>query len=570
MSRYSKVMFILAGVLIAWGMSISYSADWQMTTVENDDDGYGFGNVHIKLDSADHPCITYDDEWWDGDVEWYDYLIYAHWTGYNWDIASIDYLYGFYNDTSLALDSRDYPLIACACEYYTENKYYDPLVLVTWTGSDWDIQSVCDELEPSNNSTALVVDSLDYPQIVFSCWEDSASPGLIYAKWNGSKWDAQVVDAYLVWGDLNIALDSQDNPHIAYVNNQMDELEYAELLEGSWSIQILDSYSYYPISLALDSQGFPHIAYGYGSVKYCYWDGASWVFETVDNGRTPCLTLDSQDNPHLSYIDSSTYALEYAHKTGDSWEITNFDNAHSDENAVSLALDTQDHPHICFYDYVLNKLRYLWYGEPFDVISLQSFTANYAGKEIVVNWSVSDNTLTDNITGFNLYRREIEVAESAPCFCKANTFPPQNNEVGWTKINPTLITGDNPYSYSDSSVQLSKSYEYKLEAVLTDQSSQTLGTTSCATKPPSFAITALYPNPANDLLNLTLSTVQAGVVTLALYDLSGRLVESQTVPADSAGEMKVKMDVSLLSEGIYILRATQEGVEAMAKMVIAR
>lgn len=98
-------MFILACVLITSGISISHSADWHITTVKNDDDGYGFGNVHIRLDSEDRPCITFDDEWWDGLYEWYDYLKYAYWTGDSWDIASIDVIYGIYNDTSLALDS---------------------------------------------------------------------------------------------------------------------------------------------------------------------------------------------------------------------------------------------------------------------------------------------------------------------------------------------------------------------------------------------------------------------------------------------------------------------------------
>lgn len=558
-------MIILAGVLIAWGMGISYSADWQISTVESDPEANWYDNVSMQLDDEDRPCIAYTYHW---EYEHpYDDIKYAHWTGNGWDIDYINTV-GTCYETSLALDSRNYPLIAYTCLNWTKSKQDGPLVLITWTGAGWDIQDVCWELEPLWETTSLAVDNLDHPQLGFTCYEDSPSPGLTYAQWTGSIWDTQVVDTDMFWGNLSIALDSQDNPHIAYVNDDTDELKYAELLEGSWSIQVLASFSYYPVSLALDGQGFPHIAYGHNSINYCYWDGASWVFETIDNGNNPCLALDSLDNPHIAYTNSAS-TLKYAHKSGDNWEIVSFDDTQSDN--LSLVLDSQDYPHICFSDYALNALRYLWYGEPFDAISLQSFTAKYVGKEIVVNWTVSGDTFGEDIAGFDLYRREANiVAEVSSLRQSEARLRIKKQDIGWTKVNNSLITGDNPYTYSDNSVDSGKTYEYRLEAVLTDESTEILGTTSCATNPPSFAITALYPNPASDLLNLTLSAVQAGAVTLALYDLSGRLVESQMVPADSAGEMKVKMDVSALSAGVYTLRATQEEAEAVARVVVVR
>lgn len=572
MNRYNKVMFILAGVLITSGISISYSADWHITTVKNDDDGFGFENVHIRLDSEDRPYITFNDEWWDGVYEWYDYLKYAYWTGDSWDIASIDVIYGIFNDTSLALDSRDYPLIAYTCLYYTGNKQYGSLLLATWTGSDWDIQDVCEELEPSPDLTSLAVDSLDHPNMVFNCREDGPSPGLNYAQWSGSVWNTQAVDSETNLDDGSIKVDSENSPHIAYITGYSNrDLKYAELVAGTWSVQVLDSGYLSTASLVLDSMEFPHITYRHDGVKYYYWDGATWVFETVDaSGDDPSLALDSLDVPHIAYTDSAD-ALKYAHKIGDSWEITTFDDTHA--HSLSLTLDSQDNPHICFYDYVLEKLRYLWYGDPLTDISLQSFTTNYVAEEIVVQWSVSDFTSDEQIAGFNLYRREMGAEDDfGSGGASDDGFQPIQNEATktWSKINSRLITGENPYEYTDSDVHGGFNYEYRLEAVLADQSTEVLGTASCATTPTSFAITKLYPNPASDHLACLLSVPNVGLVELGLYDLSGRLVACQKLEVAKATELEAVMDVSSLASGVYILQATYGDAQTSILAVVAR
>jgi len=142
--------------------------------------------------------------------------------------------------------------------------------------------------------------------------------------------------------------------------------------------------------------------------------------------------------------------------------------------------------------------------------------------------------------------------------------------VGWTKVNPSLITGENPYEYTDGDVQWGLTYEYRLEAVLADESTEILGTASCAPAPPAFAITELYPNPASDMLTCLLSVPDAGLVNLELYDLSGRLVASQKLEASDAMELEAVMDVSSLTSGVYTLKATCNGAEANAQCVVAK
>jgi len=130
----------------------------------------------------------------------------------------------------------------------------------------------------------------------------------------------------------------------------------------------------------------------------------------------------------------------------------------------------------------------------------------------------------EQIAGFNLYRRDIN-----------NNIAAEVSNLGciWTKVNAGLITGQNPYTYTDSDVEAGVAYEYKLEAVLADDSPEILGTTQATAglPPASFAILALYPNPASDMLTCLLALPSAGLVEIALYDLSGRLVLKQRLEA---------------------------------------
>ena len=119
-------------------------------------------------------------------------------------------------------------------------------------------------------------------------------------------------------------------------------------------------------------------------------------------------------------------------------------------------------------------------------------------------------------------------------------------------------------------VNSGKSYEYRLEAVLADESTEILGTASCAPTPPAFAITKVYPNPASDVLNIALTLPHTGGVTLELYDLTGRVVASKNIKVSSAGELTEQIDVSVLANGVYILRANQGSLSASERAVVAR
>ena len=88
-----------------------------------------------------------------------------------------------------------------------------------------------------------------------------------------------------------------------------------------------------------------------------------------------------------------------------------------------------------------------------------------------------------------------------------------DDNAQWTKVNTSLITGTNPYSYTDRDVSPDTQYEYKLEAVVSDKA-ETLGTTSVESgkgTPESFEITSIYPCPASDVIKCIMNVPKEAV-----------------------------------------------------------
>jgi len=78
--------------------------------------------------------------------------------------------------------------------------------------------------------------------------------------------------------------------------------------------------------------------------------------------------------------------------------------------------------------------------------------------------------------------------------------------------------------------------------------------------PGSFGIISAYPNPFNNVTQLSFSLIKSGVVDLAIYDLAGRRIAGVLDGQMSAGVHTVAFDATDLASGMYIARlSTTEG-----------
>jgi serine/threonine-protein kinase len=177
------------------------------------------------------------------------------------------------------------------------------------------------------------------------------------------EWNTELVQGAQDRGYFtSLAIDPQDNQHIAYFQENFDILWYAHNANGRWEFEDVlgGNGSNWDLALALDSQSRPHLAYHLlesgeqdPEVRYRRWNGVDWeIFRVYDSYAARVrlgLTLDEADDPHITYVDGFTYNLTYLHfslTTG--WESQIVDRSSEGCKSNGLALDGEGVPHVSY------------------------------------------------------------------------------------------------------------------------------------------------------------------------------------------------------------------------------
>jgi hypothetical protein len=168
---------------------------------------------------------------------------------------------------------------------------------------------------------------------------------------SGNLWDIQTLDAGGAIGFQSLVLDSDSNPHVAYVgyangswHNPLT-LMYASWNGSEWTLENVTLGKGYP-DVVLDSDDKPHIVFGSSFVTYGSLDSTGWKFQTVDRGNSGWIALDSNDKPHLVY--KGTNGLKYARLTETGWQIETIDELQNASSRVYLEIDSNNNPHVLY------------------------------------------------------------------------------------------------------------------------------------------------------------------------------------------------------------------------------
>ena len=303
--------------------------------------------VSIVLDSSDNPHLIWHDRYTKDDTENSGVdVIYIKWNGKNWVCAdgsvydqnntkksnpanvSKDKLEPEYS--YLALGSSGFPHIVWEYGKHHIDSKYKEIYYIRWNGENW----VCADGSNVHNPENLSIS-------------------------NSANVSQNESDSY----EVSFALDSSDNPHISWCDGSYDEgydICYVTLKENKWVC--IDGSLYDPLtgncnisktlkgsgkpSLAIDSLENPNIAWSDSSfdnqeIIYIKWNGSNWlcadgsiydstnqklsnpanVTNNVNNSSNPFLSLDANDNPHLTRyeFDKDGIELYYTFWDGDDW-----------------------------------------------------------------------------------------------------------------------------------------------------------------------------------------------------------------------------------------------------------
>lgn len=121
------------------------------------------------------------------------------------------------------------------------------------------------------------------------------------------------------------------------------------------------------------------------------------------------------------------------------------------------------------------------------------------------------------------------------------------------------------YNFLHTDAPTGLSY-YRLAQTDFDGSSQFVGTISLERSQYGFTIVEVTPVPAQDVANILFTTDGARAVEMNVYDVSGRLVDSQSLSTTN-GMNQHSLNVSNYPAGVYIVRMTDGIAQQMIKLV---
>lgn len=338
--------------------------------------GYeGSSTVSLALDSMDHPHFAFD----------YDYLYYKWWDGANWQSSTVG--------TAAVKVGGLMPLLKLDNDARPHLVWQSPhdgkadLMYAEWDGTSADWKRVdgtvpsspglncSSDTKPDNllapgycldgpNSEAETIPamSLDRNGHPYLAWGDDLSNDTIsFAYWNGSSWNmiGSSWEVSSLFSPSNhffptLAVDSQDNAHLAWQNGNNGKIIY---LKGSptsnnWHDadgelcaavgNCVDGFfggaNAQSPSIGVDSSNRPHIAWtsteglgnGEGEIYYRWWN------PQADNDRGAWVTVSGDWSKPESFSD-------------DNLKVSN-NSLHLDSLAPSLALDGKGFPHLAWLD----------------------------------------------------------------------------------------------------------------------------------------------------------------------------------------------------------------------------
>jgi hypothetical protein len=198
------------------------------------------------------------------------------------------------------------------------------------------------------------------------------------------------------------------------------------------------------------------------------------------------------------------------------------------------------------YNFYLSK-----FGAPLP-ISLKHFSGYKDGSSNQLRWTTATES---NNRGFEVQRSTDGINYTAIGF--VNSLANSGNSA--KELN---------YTFTDNSVTGSRQY-YRLRQADYNGNGRISNIVLIKTdKPITLIIDGLFPNPANNVVNLLVSTPDKDRVTVIITDIAGRAVAKEVVSIET-GSNTIPVNITNLSKGTYIVKlvCSSNGNAVVSKFV---
>ena len=185
-------------------------------------------------------------------------------------------------------------------------------------------------------------------------------------------------------------------------------------------------------------------------------------------------------------------------------------------------------------------------------VELASFTSHVNKNNVTLNWSTSSE---NNNSVF-----EIERSAGENSWIKAGMVSGKGTTVMQTNYSfndKGLSTGN--YNYRLKQIDFNGNFEY-----------YNLNNEVNIGSPSGYALSQNYPNPFNPSTTINFDIPKDGNVSIKLFDISGKEVETIVNEVKTAGYYTINFNASSLPSGIYFYTLNADNYSAVKKMMLVK
>jgi photosystem II stability/assembly factor-like uncharacterized protein len=396
------------------------------------------------------------------------------------------------------------------------------------------------------------------PKIIY------AGDVVVYKSINaGSAWTA-MNNGNVLNGDpvLSIAV-SYTNPDSVYVTTAPTLHSVAVFLSTdggtSWTNITSSLPDRYPVDISVDprNSSIVYVAFSGFGTSHLFRSsngGNSWndIGQGLPDVPTSAVCIDPSNSSTL-YI-GNDLGVYYSLDNGNSWNDLN-----SGLNGTALVMDLAVSP-------IDNKLVVATHGRGVYKIPLSSitpvellaFNSQILQSSVLLTWTTATEI---NNYGFEMQRSSENESWHTIGFVNGHGTSQIKNNYTFKDINANSANGYN-ISYRLKQNDFNGKSSYSNEITINKNSI-----------PRGFALQQNYPNPFNGGTVIKFSIPDAAVVSIILYDITGKEIKVLASGNLSAGQHQFSLgtkDFEKLTSGVYLYKLSTPGFSAVKKMIVLK